>query len=128
MAMPSMTPVIRRCLAGDQQAQEALVLAAQNRVFYHCKKMLKHEEDALDATQEVLISMLTKLDKLQDPEAFWGWLSAMTANHCRNILSRAAGRPRSRRTTRATACWTRSRIRMNRRCRTKPWTTMRPGG
>ncbi|MBE5708498.1 MAG: sigma-70 family RNA polymerase sigma factor, partial [Oscillibacter sp.] len=83
-----MTPVIRRCLAGDQQAQEALVLAAQNRVFYHCKKMLKHEEDALDATQEVLISMLTKLDKLQDPEAFWGWLSSMTANHCRNILNR----------------------------------------
>lgn len=88
MAMPSMTPVIRRCLAGDQQAQEELVLAAQNRVYYHCMKMLKDEEDALDATQEVLISMLTKLDRLQDPEAFWGWLSAMTANHCRNVLTR----------------------------------------
>ena len=88
MAMPSMSPVIRRCLSGDQQAQEELVLAAQNRVYYHCKKMLKHEEDALDATQEVLISMLTKLDKLQDPEAFWGWLSAMAANHCRNVLTR----------------------------------------
>lgn len=88
MATPSMAAVIRRCLAGDPQAQEELVLAAQNRVYYHCKKMLKHEEDALDATQEVLISMLTKLDKLQDPEAFWGWLSAMAANHCRNVLTR----------------------------------------
>ena len=88
MAMPSMTPVIRRCLSGEQQAQEELVLAAQNRVYYHCKKMLKHEEDALDATQEILISMLTRLDRLQDPEAFWGWLSAMTANHCRNVLTR----------------------------------------
>ena len=88
MAMPSMSPVIRRCLSGDQQAQEELVLAAQNRVYYHCKKMLKHQEDALDATQEVLISMLTRLNSLQDPEAFWGWLSAMTANHCRNVLTR----------------------------------------
>ena len=88
MAMPSMSPVIRRCLSGDQQAQEELVLAAQNRVYYHCRKMLKHEEDALDATQEILISMLTRLDRLQDPEAFWGWLSAMTANHCRNVLNR----------------------------------------
>ena len=88
MAMPSMSPVIRRCLSGDQQAQEELVLAAQNRVYYHCRKMLKHEEDALDATQEILISMLTRLDRLQDPEAFWGWLSAMTANHCRNVLTR----------------------------------------
>lgn len=86
--MPSMSPVIRRCLSGDQQAQEELVLAAQNRVYYHCRKMLKHEEDALDATQEILISMLTRLDRLQDPEAFWGWLSAMTANHCRNVLTR----------------------------------------
>ena len=83
-----MSPVIRRCLSGDQQAQEELVLAAQNRVYYHCRKMLKHEEDALDATQEILISMLTRLDRLQDPEAFWGWLSAMTANHCRNVLTR----------------------------------------
>ena len=88
MAMPSMSPVIRRCLSGDQQAQEELVLAAQNRVYYHCWKMLKHEEDALNATQEILISMLTRLDRLQDPEAFWGWLSAMTANHCRNVLTR----------------------------------------
>lgn len=88
MAMPSMSPVIRRCLSRDQQAQEELVLAAQNRVYYHCRKMLKHEEDALDATQEILISMLTRLDRLQDPEAFWGWLSAMTANHCRNVLTR----------------------------------------
>ena len=88
MAMPSMSPVIRRCLSGDQQAQEELVLAAQNQVYYHCRKMLKHEEDALDATQETLISMLTRLDRLQDPEAFWGWLSAMTANHCRNVLTR----------------------------------------
>ena len=88
MAMPSMAPVIRRCLVGEQQAQEELVLAAQNRVYYHCRKMLKHEEDALDATQEILISMLTRLDRLQDPEAFWGWLSAMTANHCRNVLTR----------------------------------------
>lgn len=88
MEMPSMSSVILRCLSGDQKAQEELVLAAQNRVYYHCKKMLKNENDAMDATQEILISVLTKLDKLQDPEAFWGWLSAMTANHCRNVLNR----------------------------------------
>ena len=80
--------LIPRCQTGDAQAQEALVLAVQNRVFYHCKKMLKSEDDALDATQEVLISMLTKLDTLKEPAAFWGWLSAMTANYCRNALSR----------------------------------------
>ena len=81
--------LIPRCLAGDPEAQEALVLAVQDRVFYHCKKMLRNEDDALDATQEILISMLTKLDTLKEPAAFWGWLSAMTANYCRNALRRA---------------------------------------
>ena len=53
--------LIPRCVAGDGEAREALVVLTQDRVYYHCKKMLKNEEDALDATQEVLISMLTKL-------------------------------------------------------------------
>lgn len=88
MERSSMAPIIGRCLSGDSQAQEELVLAVQSRVYYHCLKMLKNEEDALDATQEILISMLTKLDRLQDPEAFWSWLSSITANYCRNLLIR----------------------------------------
>lgn len=42
----------------------------------------------MDASQEILIRMLTKLDQLQDPQAFWGWIKSMTANYCRNVLSR----------------------------------------
>ena len=80
--------LIPRCLAGEEEARTALVLAVQNRIFYHCKKMLRNEDDALDATQEILIAMLTKLDSLKEPDAFWGWLSAMTANYCRNVLRR----------------------------------------
>ena len=72
---------------GDPQAQEALVHLAQNRVYYHCKKMLKNEEDARDATQDVLLVMLTSLDKLKEPAAFWGWVNGITANRCRHLLS-----------------------------------------
>jgi len=46
-----MTAVIARCLNGDSLAQEELVLAVQNRVYYHCKKMLKDEDRAFDLTQ-----------------------------------------------------------------------------
>lgn len=88
MERSSVANLISGCLAGDKEAREALVLAVQNRVFYHCRKMLKDEDDALDATQEILIAMLTKLDTLKEPAAFWGWLSAMTANYCRNVLRR----------------------------------------
>ena len=61
--------LIRRSRQGDPEAQEALILAAQNKIYYHCKKILKHEEDAQDATQDVLIVMITSLDKLKEPAA-----------------------------------------------------------
>ena len=72
---------------GDPGAREELVKAAQNRVYYHCKKMLKKEEDAQDAAQDVLIAMITGLDKLKEPAAFWGWVNGITANRCRHLLS-----------------------------------------
>ncbi len=78
---------IQRSRQGDPEAQEALILAAQNRVYYHCKKMLKQEQDAQDAAQDVLITMITSLDKLKEPAAFWGWVNGITANRCRHLLS-----------------------------------------
>ena len=81
------TELIARSRQGDREAQSALVEAAQNRVYYHCKKMLKKEEDAQDAAQDVLLAMLTGLDKLREPAAFWGWVNGITANRCRHLLS-----------------------------------------
>ncbi len=79
--------LIERSRQGDQEAQATLVQAVQNRVYYHCKKMLKNETDAEDAAQDVLITMLTSLDKLKEPAAFWGWVNGITANRCRHLLS-----------------------------------------
>lgn len=81
--------LIRRCQSGEQRAQEELILAVQDTVYYHCKKMLRNPERAMDATQEVLITLLTRLHTLRDPKAFWGWLLQIVANRCRNKLSRA---------------------------------------
>ena len=79
--------LIYRSREGDSTAQAELVEAAQNRVYYHCKKMLKQDADAQDAAQDVLIAMITGLDKLKEPAAFWGWVNGITANRCRHLLS-----------------------------------------
>lgn len=79
--------LIEKSKAGDRQAQEELVVATQDKVYYHCKKMLKNEQDALDATQDVLITMLTSLDKLKAPAAFFGWVNGITANRCKHLLT-----------------------------------------
>ena len=87
MEQENLTALIQRARQGDPDAQDALVRMVQNKVYYHCKKMLNKEEDAQDAVQDVLIVMLTSLDKLKEPAAFWGWVNGITANRCRHLLS-----------------------------------------
>lgn len=87
MEQENLAALIQRARQGDPDAQDILVRKVQNRVYYHCKKMLNKEEDAQDAVQDVLIVMLTSLDKLKEPGAFWGWVNGITANRCRHLLS-----------------------------------------
>nr|WP_325194093.1 sigma-70 family RNA polymerase sigma factor [uncultured Oscillibacter sp.] len=79
--------LIRRSREKDLDAQEELVRAVQDRVYYHCKKMLKNKEDAEDTTQTVLMTMIASLDKLKEPAAFWAWVNGITANQCKHLLT-----------------------------------------
>lgn len=87
MEQEELLALIRRVGEGDPEAQEELIRETQQKIYYHCKKMLKNEQDAQDATQDVLIAMLTGIDKLREPAAFWGWVNGITANRCRHLLS-----------------------------------------
>jgi len=82
------TELVAKAQAGDPEAMEKLLEQAHTSVSYQCRKMLKHPEDAEDLTQEILVTVYTKLDSLQEPAAFWGWLHRITATRCMNALSR----------------------------------------
>ena len=43
MDQEKLKDLIQKSIQGDREAQETLVLAVQNKVYYHCKKMLKKE-------------------------------------------------------------------------------------
>lgn len=88
MKQLELSTLIQSARAGNPQAQETLVLDIQDRVYYHCKKMMKNESDAQDAAQDVLIAVLTSLDKLKEPAAFYGWVNGITANRCKHLLTR----------------------------------------
>lgn len=87
MEQEKLLTLIQRSREGDPEAQEGLIRGTQQKIYYHCIKMLKNEQDAQDATQDVLISMITSLDKLREPAAFWGWVNGITANRCKHLLS-----------------------------------------
>lgn len=80
--------LIQACRKGDPEALETLIREMQNPIYYQCRKMLGDEQDALDATQEVMLTVLNKLDNLREPAAFWKWVHRITACYCQNQLTR----------------------------------------
>ncbi|MBQ7329418.1 MAG: sigma-70 family RNA polymerase sigma factor [Oscillospiraceae bacterium] len=80
--------LVNRSQSGDLQAMEELLEAAHTSVSYQCRKMMAHQEDAEDLTQEVLLAVYQKIDTLKEAKAFWSWLHRITATHCMNALSR----------------------------------------
>lgn len=88
MEQEQMIELVKRSQSGDQAAFSELLQAAHTSISYQCRKLLKREQDAEDVTQEVMITLYQKLDTLQEPAAFWGWLNRITANRCKNALTR----------------------------------------
>ena len=72
---------------GDKKAMEHIVDETSGYIYYYCLTLLCSEDEANDAVQEIYLTLLKKLDTLENPKAFLGWLKAVTANHCKNRLA-----------------------------------------
>ncbi len=84
--------LIRRYLAGDVDAFEALMQPHENRVFSICLRMMRDRDAALDATQETFLTVLGKVDRYKEQAAFSTWLYRVTVNTCYDQLRRAKRR------------------------------------
>ena len=77
---------VRAAQSGSSDAMNRILTDVQDMVYYNCLRMLRNEPDALDASQEILITVYRKLGTLSDPAAYVGWVKRITANHCKNRL------------------------------------------
>ena len=60
--------LVLRARSGDRQALEGLVQRHQTWIYNIAIRMLHHPQDAEDATQEILIKVLTRLSSFEGPE------------------------------------------------------------
>jgi RNA polymerase sigma factor (sigma-70 family) len=71
-------------VAGDNKALETLLAGVQVMVYNLALRMLGSPHDAEDATQEVLIRVMTKLASFKKECAFTTWVYRIAANHLLN--------------------------------------------
>ncbi len=85
--------LVRRCLAGDAEAVRALVHGFQGPVLRLCCRMVRHQQDAEDITQEVLVRVVRSLRSWDSNRPLRPWVLAIAANRCRTHLAKSARRP-----------------------------------
>lgn len=73
---------------GNKRAIERIVKDTSDYIYYYCLTLLCDEDKALEAVQDIYVILLTKINTVEKPEAFLGWLKVVTSNYCKNKLSR----------------------------------------
>ncbi len=76
--------VLKEALKGNKKYLELLLKQHQDFIYNIALRLYLNPDDALDATQEVLIKVFTKLNTFQGNSKFRTWLYRIVVNHFLN--------------------------------------------
>src|SRR6185503_439064 len=77
--------LVRRVQSGNREALETLISRHQQWIYNIALRMVYRPQDAEDATQEILIKLLTKLSTFKGESQFRTWLYRLVVNHLLNM-------------------------------------------
>ncbi len=85
---PTDSALVIAARAGESWAQEALFIRHGRMVIGLAHRILAGKEDADDLTQDVFIHAFTRLETLENPQAFSAWIASMTVRMASKRLRR----------------------------------------
>ena len=88
MSTGTLEEQVKAAAAGDRDAAEAVLAALRGEVYRLSLRMLGHPADAEDATQEILVLVLTRLASFRGESAFRTWVFRVAVSH---LLRRKRG-------------------------------------
>ena len=81
MTAEDLTELVERAQDGDRDAVEAVLTAVTDDIHRLALRMTGDRDDVLDATQEILVKVLTRLSTFQGQAAFTTWVHRVAVNH-----------------------------------------------
>jgi RNA polymerase sigma factor (sigma-70 family) len=81
----TLPPLVRAAATGDSAALDAVLRAIQHDVYNLAVRMLWCPDDAADATQEILLKIVTRLATFEGRSSFRTWVFRVAANHLLDI-------------------------------------------
>ncbi len=82
---PLDSELVTSARAGSRESLEQLITRHQAWIYNIARRMLYNPLDAEDATQEILIKVITKLGAFESRSSFRTWLYRIVVNHLLNM-------------------------------------------
>lgn len=76
--------LIDQAVAGDAKSLETVIMSVQDLIFNLSLRMLGSFADAEDATQDILLKVVTHLSSFRKESSFSTWVFRIAANHLKN--------------------------------------------
>ena len=83
--------LVRRSQAGDSDAYAELYSLTYSKVYTYCRCYLKDDYAAQDAVQDIYITALKNINKINDPTLFVAWLNQISFRTCFDISKKKHG-------------------------------------
>lgn len=83
--------LVRRAKAGDLDAFEALTARYERQVYSLARRMLRHEQDAEDVTQQTFLSLIEHLGGFREEARFATWLMRIATHAALKVIRKRQG-------------------------------------
>lgn len=80
--------IVEAARSGDKKALEELIMNLQDKVYGLALRMLYDPSDAEDASQEILLKIITHLGTFRGESSFNTWMYRVAANHLLTMRKR----------------------------------------
>ena len=83
--MNNLETLVKQSVKGDKKALEEVIIQIQDLIYNLAIRMLWHPDDAKDATQDILIKVITNLSSFNHKSAFTTWVYKLASNNLINF-------------------------------------------
>lgn len=78
--------LVKQAQKGNKEALLQLIMADQDAYYRLAYSYMGNEHDAMDAMEDMIVTVYEKIDQLHKGEAFYSWSKTILVNRCKTLL------------------------------------------
>lgn len=78
--------LIRKAKRGDKDALVELIMDKKQDYYRLAYTYMRNKEDALDALEDMIVTIYENIHRLKKEEAFYSWSKTILVNRCKKLL------------------------------------------